>query len=70
MSLAHAIHRISTDEGFATQFRKDPETALTQAGFTLEASVRQALVKIFQDPARVHKLLSELKAGPDGPDWA
>lgn len=70
MSLAHAIHRITLDEDFAAQFRVDSESALSQAGFTLEAGVRQALVRVLQDPARVHKLLSDLEAGLDGPDWA
>jgi hypothetical protein len=35
MSLAQVIHQMSTNEDFATQWRVDPEGALSKTGFRL-----------------------------------
>lgn len=71
MDLAMLIHRIATDEQFATQFKNNPSDTLRKSGLNLDAESLQALIRITQKQASLNALFQDPDPVPDDPwNWA
>ncbi len=61
-ALAHLVHRIATDAGFAAWIRHQSETTLAQAGLQLEAGQATALLTVMQSSGGTAELWTPASA--------
>lgn len=70
MVLARTIHLVAIDQVFRNAFRVDPKAALTNEGMVLEPDLIWAIMRVLENPSRVHNLLTDMKSGPGEQEWA
>ena len=58
MILAHVVHRITTDRGFAAQVLQEPQTALAAANFVLDDESLAAILAVLRNGGQWTELCS------------